>query len=196
MHYAVFDLMEQGTAEQVQQLLPQVPAWRREKALRYKYTCGQYACLKSWLMLHEALNTQCKNFGTSEWQYGAWGKPYIDGGPEFSLSHCREGIAVAWDTHPIGIDIEAIRNPDKALIERTMNNRECARIASDEHPSRAFIRLWTQKEALLKYTGTGIQDDIRNVLTAPPDVHFLTVETERYIYTVCYHNGSLHSIGS
>ena len=177
MRIAVFDDMTQCTEVEVQRLLPQVSAQRREQALRYKHTLGQFCCLKSWLML------SALHIGEMEFLYNEHGKPYIEGGPYFSISHCKEAIAVAIDDQPIGIDIEAIRHADEDLISRTMNEQEQALICND----RDFTRLWTQKEAVLKAQGTGIQsfEQIQKILDIGHWT-FETIEKEKYIYSIAY----------
>ena len=58
MKVAVFDRMEECTEAEVQRLLPLVSAQRREQALKYKHTFGQFCCLKSWLMLMNELGNE------------------------------------------------------------------------------------------------------------------------------------------
>lgn len=180
----IFDRMEECTETEVQRLLPQVSAQRREQALRFKHTLGQFCCLKSWLMLN------AMHIGEMEFLYNEHGKPYIEGGPFFSISHCKEGIAVAIDDQPVGIDIEAIRNVDQDLILRTMNEEEQRQI----HSNRDFTRLWTQKEAILKMEGTGITSFEQLQGLSILDYRIQTIEKEKYIYTIAY--GKLHCIGA
>jgi hypothetical protein len=52
---SVFDDMTLVTEAEVHRMLPLVDEQRREEALRYKHLFGQFACLKSWLMLQELL---------------------------------------------------------------------------------------------------------------------------------------------
>ena len=184
MKVMIFDRMEECTETEVQRLLPQVSAQRREQALRFKHTLGQFCCLKSWLMLN------AMHIGEMEFLYNEHGKPYIEGGPFFSISHCKEGIAVAIDDQPVGIDIEAIRNVDQDLILRTMNEEEQRQI----HSNRDFTRLWTQKEAILKMEGTGITSFEQLQRLSIPDYRIQTIEKEKYIYTIAY--GKLHCIGA
>lgn len=184
MKVMIFDRMEECTETEVQRLLPQVSAQRREQALRFKHTLGQFCCLKSWLMLN------AMHIGEMEFLYNEHGKPYIEGGPFFSISHCKEGIAVAIDDQPVGIDIEAIRNADQDLILRTMNEEEQRQI----HSNRDFTRLWTQKEAILKMEGTGITSFEQLQGLSIPDYRIQTIEKEKYIYTIAY--GKLHCIGA
>lgn len=184
MRVMIFDRMEECTETEVQRLLPQVSAQRREQALRFKHTLGQFCCLKSWLMLN------AMHIGEMEFLYNEHGKPYLEGGPFFSISHCKEGIAVAIDDQPVGIDIEAIRNVDQDLILRTMNEEEQRQI----HSNRDFTRLWTQKEAILKMEGTGITSFEQLQGLSIPDYRIQTIEKEKYIYTIAY--GKLHCIGA
>ena len=191
MLYRIFDDMTQCSEQEVARLLPLVSAQRREQALRYKHTFGQYCCLQSYKMLCELL---------AEWSrvhqlpinqqpiflYNDYGAPYIEGGPHFSISHCKRGIAVAVSEKPIGIDIESIRSFKPELMRKTMNEDEQLRITSSAIPEVEFIRFWTQKEALLKLQGTGIISDLHHVLTHAQDVSWTEISPldKGYICTI------------
>lgn len=191
MLYRIFDDMTQCSEQEVARLLPLVSAQRREQALRYKHTFGQYCCLQSYKMLCELL---------AEWSrvhqlpinqqpiflYNDYGAPYIEGGPHFSISHCKRGIAVAVSENPIGIDIEAIRSFKPELMRKTMNEDEQLRITSSAIPEVEFIRFWTQKEALLKLQGTGIISDLHHVLAHVQDVFWTEISPldKGYICTI------------
>ena len=191
MLYRIFDDMTQCSEQEVARLLPLVSAQRREQALRYKHTFGQYCCLQSYKMLCELL---------AEWSrvhqlpinqqpiflYNDYGAPYIEGGPHFSISHCKRGIAVAVSENPIGIDIESIRTFSPELMRKTMNEDEQLRITSSAIPELEFIRFWTQKEALLKLQGTGIISDLHHVLTHAHDVSWTEISPldKGYICTI------------
>ena len=172
-------------------MLTLVSAQRREQAMRYKHTLGQFCCLKSWLMLKELLGQVGFNrIDSDEFRYNPNGKPYLEGGPYFSISHCKAGIAVAVDDKPIGIDIEAIRHADEELIARTMNEAERELVnegMSELERDRAFIRLWTQKEAVVKMQGTGITsfEQVQKILEIG-DWKLETFEKANYIYSIAY----------
>ena len=190
MKIVVFDKMDQCSEAEVQRMLPLVSAQRREQALRYTHTMGQFCCLKSWIMLRELMEERGGGL-MDEWRYNPYGKPYIEGALHFSISHCKEGIAVAVDDQPIGIDIESIRHADEALIKRTMSLAEQQQIHSD----RDFTRLWTQKEAVVKMQGTGITsfEQIQKILDIG-DCTLDTFEKEKYIYSIAH--GKLCSISA
>ena len=201
MRVEIFDRMEQCTAEEVERMLPMVSAQRREQALRYTHTFGRFCCLKSWLMVKEMMDngrwtmdngrwTMDKGQWTMDrWLYNEHGKPYIDGGPYFSISHCKAGIAVAVDDQPIGIDIETIRHADDELAARVMNEQEQAAMSDERFGDRdrVFTRLWTQKEAVVKAQGVGIMSFEQLQRTLDNGQWTIeSFETEKTIYSIAH----------
>jgi 4'-phosphopantetheinyl transferase len=160
----IFDDMSQVTESEVQRMLPLVDEQRRNEALRYKFLFGQFACLKSWLMLKDLL----KPLGITnmEMERNEHGKPFLAHHPEvhFNLSHCKNGIAVVVDSSPVGIDIESFRKDNIALVNKTMNPAEAGWIRASSDPVEVFTQFWTKKEAVVKLRGTGIIDDLHHVL--------------------------------
>ena len=161
---SIFDDMTQVTEAEVQRMLPLVDVQRREEALRFKHLFGQFACLKSWLMLNALLRPL--GIDDLEMEYNEHGKPFLVHHPEvhFNLSHCKNGIATVVDFSPVGIDIESFRKGSTALINRTMNPAEAEWIRSSSEPIETFTQFWTKKEAVVKLRGTGIIDDLHHVL--------------------------------
>ena len=184
---SLFDDMAQVTEAEVQRMLPLVDEQRRDEALRYKHLFGQYTCLKSWLMRQELLRPLGIN--DLKMDYNEHGKPSLAHHPEvhFNLSHCKNGIAVAVDYSPIGIDIESYRHGSLALIRKTMNPAEAEWIRCAADPVEAFTQYWTKKEAVVKLRGTGIIDDLHHIL----DGEGYRLEThinreKRYAYSIAF----------
>lgn len=161
---SVFDDMTQVTEAEVRRISLLVDEQRRSEAFRYKHLFGQFACLKSWLMLQDLLKPLSIN--NLEMVFNEHGKPFLKHHPDihFNLSHCKCGIAVAVDFSPVGIDIECFRKSNLALIRRTMNPTEAEWIRSSPDPVETFTQYWTKKEAVVKLRGTGIIDDLHKVL--------------------------------
>jgi phosphopantetheinyl transferase len=106
--------------------------------------------------------TVCDIWGTT-----AEGKPFIQNCPvAFSITHANGivGVAVSGN-HPVGLDIEKIRPMRENFAARYFNNAEQAEILSASDPDEALIRLWTAKEAVGKYNGTGLGADIAAIDT-------------------------------
>lgn len=98
-------------------------------------------------------------------QVNPWGKPALEGGPFFNLSHShdRAALAVCW-TAEIGIDIERVRPVEAGVAEAFAASERAtlARLSAAEWPA-AFHRAWTRKEAVLKALGRGLSLPLASV---------------------------------
>ena len=179
MIYAIFDNMDRCTPDEVQRLLPLVPEAQQAEALRFKHTFGQFATLKSYLLLKELLveGRLVEPDDPLLFEYNSHGKPHLAEHPgiHFNISHCPNAIAVAVDDAPIGVDVERFVEPSESLLNYCMNDNEVRRVKEAEYPEQQFAALWTQKEALFKLRGTGITRELRDVLANPhPDILLTT----------------------
>ena len=169
--------------------LQQISSQRREQALRFKYEQGQRLCVAAYLLLKEALVEQEGITENPFFEYGEHGKPFIVGHPElhFSLSHCKEAAVCVLSRKPVGIDVESIGRYRDSVARYAMNDEELLQIQQAERPEVAFTRLWTMKESLLKITGEGINDNMKDVLKNTGLERFTTIEEidKNYIYTIC-----------
>jgi len=197
MRYLLFDNMEQGTTAEVQRLLPLVSAQRREQALKFKHTFGQFACLKSYWLLRQLLNGEGVPDGDIAFDTNEYGKPSLRDFPSlfFSISHCQAAVAVAVDRHPVGIDVERYTDPRESLIDYTMNADEAHLLRQSDDLRRDFAIRWTQKEALLKYYGTGITKDLKDCLKHRPGEVCLQSDCNhqrQYALTIAFHVPERH----
>lgn len=132
---------------------------RREKAIAYK-------------LLWDHLHHQGLQPEMPEIAYTPEGQPFLKSHPllHISITHCKCAVAVALHDQPIGIDAESIRPYNKNLSERVFSPEEIAAIESSDNPDSLFSKLWTRKEAYVKYLGTGIKgfDQLRSIPVATP----------------------------
>ncbi|PRY25162.1 4'-phosphopantetheinyl transferase [Aliiruegeria haliotis] len=87
------------------------------------------------------------------------GKPCLERGPHFNLSHSNGWAALAvTPAHPLGIDIEVHRPVEKAVAERFFSRSERAALEHlpEDSWARGFFRIWTRKEALIKALAQGL----------------------------------------
>ena len=191
----IFDHMHLCTDAEVARMLPLVSPQRREEALRYTHTHGRFCCLRSYLMLLELIGAVSPTLDntTPEFEYNEFGKPFIPGRPDiqFSISHTKNAIAVAISRYPIGLDIEQIRHQSDSLVRKTMNLVEQQQIAESLQPDSTFTALWTQKEAVLKLRGTGIVDELQDVLTDRQNIRLETHIRAGYAWSVAQYNNAL-----
>jgi len=162
----VYDDMQFCTDQEVERMLSLVPEPRRSQALGFKHTFGRFACLKSYLMLADLLMSE---FGLEEFRMetGEHGKPHIADRPDihFNISHCQKAIAVVVSDQPVGIDVESFRRFNDGLLDKSMNPTEKEEILKSESPEETFACYWTRKEAVFKMQGTGITDNLHNILS-------------------------------
>ena len=183
----LFDDMAVISEEEVKALLPLVSEERREEALRYKYLFGQFACLKSYVMLRELLEQRGLShpflFGHNE-----HGKPFLKDYPDvyFNLSHCKNGIAVVVSDQPVGVDIESYRQASDSLLRYTMNEEEQRIIQESDDPIRTFTEYWTKKEAVFKLRGTGITHDLHSLLNGDEQVTTFINHEKHYAYSIAF----------
>lgn len=177
----------------VQAMLPLVSEQRREQALQFKHAFGQYACLKSYLILQDLLREHYGIEGDLVFSYNEHGKPMLKevSNIHFSISHCKEAIAVAVADRPVGIDVETLRMPSEALAEKVMDKGEKLRFDISDMPEDFFTALWTAKEAVMKCRGTGIvMEELPEILYKVRDE--MIIETTRpypnIVCTLCVSN--------
>lgn len=93
------------------------------------------------------------------------GKPFLEEYPgiHFNYSHCRYGILCGISSMEIGVDIER-RIPWKgSLARRICHPGELELLSRAEDPEKMLTAIWTAKESYLKYLGTGIRRDLREI---------------------------------
>lgn len=184
----VNDHLDAITEDDLLAAIDTLPSWRREKALRFKHLQGRKECTYAYLLLCQALRDI---YGITEqpaFSIGAHGKPHLVSAPaiHFNLSHCRQAVACVVASCEVGIDIESIGRYKESLARHVLNDQELAAVQQAEDPQLAFTRYWTQKEAIVKLTGRGIDDDLRNLLLIYNNVSLHTEEypDKGYVLTV------------
>lgn len=201
------------TPQELEQALASLPDWRREKALRFKHEQGRKECAFAYLLFCQALQ---ETYGITQqptFLIGEHGKPelsFVQGGSSalssfqplpaqtspsawagqlfFNLSHCKQAIACVLSERPVGVDVESIGRYSESLARHVLSPEEFALVSSAPDPQIPFTRLWTQKEAVVKLTGRGIDDDLPNLLFKYNNVSLHTEEhlDKGYILTVAY----------
>lgn len=183
------------SAEKIAECIENLPSQRREVALRFKHDLGRRQCVLAYQLLCDGLEHEYGITDKPIFSYGEHGKPSIIGHEDihFNLSHCKTAVACAISDKPIGIDIESIRPAKETVIRYAMNDAETQRIMESSNPDLEFTRLWTMKESVLKLTGEGINDDMKNVLASDNlrDISIETTVCDEYVWSVAKTDGPL-----
>lgn len=140
MEYYLFDVNALTGRED--EALARLSPGRREKAQRLRRGPSRLLSIGAGLLI-------ARFFPGKEPLIAPGGKPYIPGGPEFSLSHSGTLAVIALADVPVGADAEKDRPVGEAVRLRALTGAERA-------DSRDFLFFWTRKEAALKCLGTGV----------------------------------------
>jgi 4'-phosphopantetheinyl transferase len=117
-----------------------------------------------------AISRECAHCG-----HPAHGRPTVAGNDRVSFSVSHSGsyavIALAADGARVGVDVEEIRPRSRidGLAARVLNDEEHAAwstVGDEREQLRAFLAVWTAKEAYLKALGIGITTRLRDVPSA------------------------------
>ncbi len=125
--------------------------------------CG-YKLLGKILSLHFGLNINELEISENE-----YGKPHFTNAEIcFNISHSDNAIVCSVSDGEIGIDVEKISEIRTKISDKFFSEYERRQIKSPED----FYRLWTLKEAFVKFIGKGISS-IKDVeFTIKPKVKF------------------------
>ena len=150
----------------IENALPFLDDKRSRRIRRLRVPLKRAQCAAAGLLLTHILGEN----GTSPTLiYGENGKPYLADRSDtfFSITHSDKWVFLAVSDSEIGIDAQAPRKVCPRLAARSTTAEELAWVKEDTEPH--FTRLWTMKEAYLKYTGTGLILPIREVsISVPP----------------------------
>jgi len=127
---------------------------------RRRFVTGR-ACLRSVLARLAQVAARDLRFG-----YGARGKPFLPGGPSFSLSHSGERVLIAVTARGrVGADVERIRPVRRleSVAARWFAPGERAWLSAAPESEReaAFFAVWARKEAFAKALGHGLATPFR-----------------------------------
>ena len=126
-------------------LLGALSGKRKEKALRVLRAEDQVRSALGTLLIR-------KFAGEGEVLLGENGKPYLNRGRHFNLSHAGRFVGIAVSDGKVGFDIEDVNRCDLKIVPAAFTPDEAERIHDQE--SCAFA--WTRKEAVAKCTGEGL----------------------------------------
>ncbi len=92
--------------------------------------------------------------------YDAFGKPYLENGPFFNISHTDGWVVCALSEQgEIGVDVERKLPVDPKEFSFVFTAKECIRMQRIEQALQPelFFSFWTRKEALIKADGRAMQ---------------------------------------
>lgn len=116
-------------------------------------------------LLLEALNREYGITRLPEVARTPLGKPFFSEYPEiqFNYSHSKRAASCILSRGAAGIDLEQVRRYQEKTARRFCCEQEWNWLQRQPDLDQAWIRIWTLKEAWLKYRGTGLRMDLQNL---------------------------------
>lgn len=125
-----------------------------------QWIAGRYG-VKKLVQCYSPLNPHLKSIRIDLEEQGA---PYLPDYPGLWISITHSGnyaVAALWDEGPVGIDLESFEDRNSEALRRVaLSDRETAAYGTDPEE---LVRLFTIKEAYLKFRGTGFRDSLKQV---------------------------------
>ncbi len=166
--------------------------------MSFRYSADRKLCAVAYLLLIYALKNENHFRELPEFGYQANGKPFLKNYPglHFNLAHCHSAIACVLGEEEAGVDIEDVLEYDDDLARAVCNPEEYTWVNLPGDRSikgNRLTELWTRKESVLKWMGSGLSKDPREIgclaPTGIPDLgfqtHTLSFEKERIILSIC-----------
>ena len=143
------------------------------------------------LLLIYAVQAVCPQVCTPlEIECGFKGKPEFKNIPlHFSISHSGNFVACAVSDDLVGLDIEVGLSYKPRVSQRFFNEKELCAIESSDNKDIGFSLIWTAKESIAKYYGTGLSAVLSEIDTLDSEKYniFQTV-FENVVISVCSAN--------
>lgn len=164
---------------------------RLNRLYKYRRAEDRARCLAAGLLMRRYAGI------TDEPLYGTYGKPYKQGAMHFNVSHGGEYVALAVSDNEIGVDTERCQDFCADIAGMCFTPRERAWIFGARNIRRAFFRLWTLKESVMKLFGCGLSmapesfelwaPDARRHVVRERGVYLFSCEFDSHILaTACF----------
>ena len=138
--------------------------YRRDKIDRYKFDKDKRLSLAVGILMNQGLKKYDLVEGDMAYENGKEGKPCLVGHPEifFNASHSGQYAAVCFADTPIGVDLQEHCKFKPNIAKRFFAESEYNAMMAlpEEKQEERFFRLWALKEAYIKFTGRGMQQEL------------------------------------
>jgi 4'-phosphopantetheinyl transferase len=119
-----------------------------------------------YLLLNQALKDAGQYDLLSEISRSETGKPFFKNSHwHFNISHSGDYVVCAVsDKNELGIDIQIHKALNISYYQRHFTENEWHNLITATDSSKAFCRLWSQKEALMKADGRGLDIPLKTII--------------------------------
>lgn len=136
----------------------QLGAQKRARIDKMRREEDKALALTAHRLLCYALKTACRVVPSpGDFGRNTHGKPYLlRPGVHFNISHSGSMAMCAVHSQPVGVDIERVRDVGAGVAARVLSPDEWRVYQDAPEKEDLFFKIWTLKEAYLKYRGIGL----------------------------------------
>ncbi len=133
-----------------------------EKDRRLAVTAHRLLCFS----LHKVFGTVLT---AEDWARGWHGKPYLKRAPHvhFNISHSGKVAMCALHSAPVGADVELIKTIDDNAAVLSLSDEELKAVQAAVDKDSFFYKIWTMKEAYVKFCGRGLGGGLKKLTVYP-----------------------------
>ena len=134
------------------------------------------------------------------------GKPYLEGNNlYFNFSHCLKRVICTVSDSEVGCDVQDIRPMNEKVTKRFFASDEGLALSQSSKKDEHFTKLWTLKEAILKYKGEGISGGLDSYSFSDflsyegfcaYGLNFHSFKKDGFIYGICSESENIHVFGA
>lgn len=188
IHVALNDRIPEMTDSEVDILYRALPVWRQEVADKYKHKGSRRESIVAFSLLQQLLREHYDMSSVPPFSFNEHGKPFLPQYPDihFNISHCKNAVVAVVSDKEVGVDVEAVGRYRDSLANYCMSVDECRQIDDSDDPDLEFTVLWTKKEAVAKLVGTGITDNLKEMLVVYKNINTDTEQNvaKGYVLTI------------
>lgn len=164
IYYA--NVRDERYAQLVSAMASRLPEAVLLKASKFRNDVDSKSYLLGRIMLLQILKDHKVDMSLESLKFGHHGKPYVDRGPKFNISHSNAWVVCAFSSEvELGIDVESIQNVDINEFQSVLSPDEQQDLMKSSSPQEKFYELWTKKEAVSKAIGDGLHLDFKTLYT-------------------------------
>ena len=159
-----FHYLDQIGRQLISSLKSRLPKEVVHEAEKYVSDHDKTNFLLGRILVAKALIKQGSRLTLRKLKYSKWDKPYFNEGPEFSISHSRNLVAVVVaEKFPVGIDVQYCKPADYTQYFDLLNQHDLDVINHSKEPLTTFYEIWTKKESISKADGRGLSIDFQHI---------------------------------
>ena len=176
-----------------------MPEYRRAKIDSFRFDKDKKLSLAAGILAYKALSEA--GVDQSEVVFAEYSKPMVkDKEVYFNLSHSGDYAVCALSDKPVGVDIQKLRPFADNLVRFVYSPQEKQFVESfpEAERDREYTKLWTVKESIMKYLGTGISVGAKKITVDASGtmsascvgydlshLHFTCFEIQDHFVTAC-----------